>query len=47
MSATASGEGYRLVAADGGIFTFGDATFIGSTGGTALPAPVIGFMPVV
>ncbi|MFI5240394.1 MAG: hypothetical protein ACHQUB_01645, partial [Candidatus Saccharimonadia bacterium] len=32
MAATPSGNGYWLLAADGGIFTFGDATFHGSTG---------------
>ncbi|HEY7916735.1 MAG TPA: hypothetical protein VIC86_07090, partial [Acidimicrobiales bacterium] len=31
MDQTASGKGYWLVAADGGIFTFGDAQFYGST----------------
>ena len=33
MAATPDGKGYWLVASDGGIFTFGDATFYGSTGG--------------
>ena len=36
MAATPDGKGYWLVAADGGIFTFGDAGFYGSTGA---PAP--------
>ena len=27
MTTTPSGNGYWLVASDGGIFTFGDATF--------------------
>jgi len=30
MSAMRTGAGYSLVAADGGIFTFGDASFFGS-----------------
>ena len=30
-----NGLGYWLVASDGGIFTFGDAGFFGSTGGIA------------
>jgi hypothetical protein len=30
MAATPTGKGYWLVAADGGIFTFGDAVFAGS-----------------
>jgi hypothetical protein len=33
MAATPDGHGYWLVASDGGIFAFGDATFEGSTGG--------------
>ena len=32
MAATPDGKGYWLVAADGGIFAFGDARFYGSTG---------------
>jgi hypothetical protein len=35
MASTPSGKGYWLVAADGGIFTFGDARYFGSTGGGA------------
>jgi hypothetical protein len=42
MTTTPSGNGYWLVAADGGIFTFGDAPFFGSTGGTRLHAPIVG-----
>ena len=34
--------GYRLVASDGGIFSFGDLGFLGSTGGTTLDKPVVG-----
>jgi hypothetical protein len=30
MAATPSGNGYWLVSADGGVFTFGDATFAGA-----------------
>ena len=36
------GQGYRFVASDGGIFSYGDAGFYGSAGGTALNAPVVG-----
>src|SRR6202022_3898497 len=36
-----SGQGYWLVAADGGVFTFGDAGFLGSTGGLHLNQPVV------
>ena len=39
MAATPDGRGYWLVASDGGIFTFGDATFYGSTGGLQLNSP--------
>jgi len=35
-------SGYRLVAADGGMFDFGKAPFYGSMGGTHLNAPVVG-----
>jgi hypothetical protein len=34
--------GYRLVASDGGIFTYGSATFDGSMGGVVLNKPVVG-----
>jgi hypothetical protein len=34
--------GYWLVAADGGIFSFGDAPFYGSTGAMHLNAPIVG-----
>ena len=34
--------GYREVASDGGIFSFGDAQFFGSMGGTTLNKPVVG-----
>ena len=42
MAATADGGGYWEVAADGGIFSFGDAVFHGSMGGTRLNAPIVG-----
>lgn len=35
-------NGYRMVAADGGIFTFGNRTFHGSTGNIALNKPIVG-----
>jgi hypothetical protein len=34
--------GYWEVASDGGIFSFGDAKFYGSTGGKPLAAPIVG-----
>ena len=43
-TSTASG-GYWLVAADGGIFSFGTAQFYGSMGGKSLNAPVVGIAP--
>ena len=36
------GAGYWMVAADGGIFGFGDAGFYGSHGGSPLNAPIVG-----
>jgi uncharacterized protein YkwD len=42
MAATPTGRGYWLVAADGGMFAFGDAAFHGSTGGRRLPHPIVG-----
>jgi hypothetical protein len=34
--------GYHLAASDGGIFSFGNATFDGSAGGTHLNSPIVG-----
>jgi len=34
--------GYRMAAADGGVFAFGDAGYYGSMGGRTLAAPVVG-----
>jgi hypothetical protein len=45
MAPTADGKGYWLVASDGGIFSFGDAVFYGSTGGLSLNKPVVGMAP--
>ena len=36
------GRGYWLVGSDGGIFSFGDAPYYGSTGGMTLNKPVVG-----
>ncbi len=38
-------HGYWLVGSDGGIFTFGSATFHGSTGSLRLQRPVVGITP--
>jgi hypothetical protein len=42
MATTPTGHGYWLVASDGGIFSFGDATFHGSTGNITLNQPIVG-----
>jgi hypothetical protein len=42
MAATPDGRGYWLVAADGGVFAFGDAVFDGSMGGRPLDGSVVG-----
>ena len=45
MGLSNTGSGYWLVASDGGIFSF-TAPFVGSVGGTAIPAPVVTMMVV-
>jgi hypothetical protein len=42
MAATPDGQGYWLVAGDGGVFSYGDAKFYGSTGGIHLNQPIVG-----
>jgi hypothetical protein len=42
MAATLDGGGYWAVASDGGIFSFPDAKFYGSTGNLTLNKPVVG-----
>ena len=42
VASTHDGGGYWLVASDGGIFSFGDAAFHGSTGGLHLNEPIVG-----
>lgn len=39
--AAPDGDGYWLVAADGGIFSYGDANFFGSTGAMRLNEPIV------
>jgi hypothetical protein len=41
MARTPNGGGYWLTASDGGIFTFGNAGFFGSTGALRLRSPVV------
>jgi hypothetical protein len=42
MATSPTGFGYRFVAADGGIFSFGDAAFLGGLGGGKPPNPIVG-----
>ncbi|MHB1719099.1 MAG: hypothetical protein ACYCV1_03040, partial [Acidimicrobiales bacterium] len=42
LSVPAQATGYRLVASDGGVFSFGDASFFGSMGGKPLVKPIVG-----
>jgi len=45
MASTPDGQGYWLVASDGGIFSFGDAQYFGSTGSIHLNKPIVGMDP--
>jgi hypothetical protein len=42
MAATHDGNGYWIVDSDGGVFSFGDARYLGSMGGRRLNQPVVG-----
>jgi len=44
-SATGDRQGYWLVASDGGVFSYGDAPFFGSTGNIHLNRPIVGMAP--
>ena len=44
-SASSTGQGYWLAAADGGVFTAGDAGFYGSLGSLPLVGPVVAIAP--
>jgi hypothetical protein len=44
MTATPDGQGYWLVASDGGVFSFGDASFYGSTAGLSLGVAAVGLI---
>jgi hypothetical protein len=46
MARTADGNGYWMVARDGGVFCFGDAGFNGSAGGIRLNQPVVGLAAI-
>ncbi len=45
MAALPDGLGYWLVAADGGVFSFGGATFYGSMAAVPVAAPMVGMAP--
>jgi len=47
MASTPDGHGYWLVAADGGVFSFGDATFYGSMGSRPPLTGVIGLFSTI
>jgi len=42
MATTTDGHGYWIASSNGGVFTFGDASFYGSMGGQTLRAPIVG-----
>jgi hypothetical protein len=42
LTAPSSGDGYWLVASDGGIFSYGNAAFLGSAGAVPLNKPIVG-----
>ena len=45
MASTPDGNGYWLVGADGGVFSFGDAHFYGSEAGKGVVTPFVGIAP--
>ena len=45
LAATHDAKGYWLLGQDGGIFSYGDAAFYGSTGAMRLNQPVVGIAP--
>lgn len=45
MAASPDGSGYWLVGADGGVFAYGDAPYLGSMGGQPLAKPIVGIAP--
>lgn len=44
-SPTPTGQGYWLAASDGGVFSFGDARFLGSLGAIRLNQPIVDMTP--
>jgi hypothetical protein len=47
IASTKDGRGYWLAAADGGIFTFGNAHYFGSLAGRRLDQPIVGISATV
>jgi len=45
MASTPEGNGYWLVGADGGVFSFGDAHYYGSEAGRGVVTPFVGIAP--
>ena len=43
----AYGDGYLMVASDGGIFDFSSQAFLGSLGGRSLTAPIVGVASLI
>jgi hypothetical protein len=44
MAPSPSGKGYWFTASDGGVFAFGDASFLGSAADKGLKSPVVAFL---
>src|SRR5687767_13681736 len=47
IAGSPDGSGYWLVAADGGVFSFGGADFAGSLGDVQLNRPIVAMVPTV
>jgi hypothetical protein len=47
ITTSADRRGYWLVASDGGVFSYGDSHFYGSTGSLALNKPIVGIAPTL
>jgi hypothetical protein len=47
MAGTSDGQGYWFVAGDGGLFSYGDAPYYGSTGSLVLNKPIVGMAPSI
>jgi 3D (Asp-Asp-Asp) domain-containing protein len=47
MATTKSRSGYWMASSDGGVYTYGDAPFLGSLGGNSVNAPIVDIVPTV